>query len=405
MRPFILTITVLAAALPLSARAQDPIASADMLELRVTDWVPVDGELREWTAISGTYAVAEDGSAAFPYVGKIAVAGLTSVEIGEKIGQALKERFALADTPFANISIAKRRPVLVGGIVRTPGEVPFNAGMTARHAIAQAGGLVAGPDKASVMVQLLTATAQVQILSDQEVATTLRIARLRAELDGVATLPAVTLPQGDGATLSNLRADAERLLALRQERLKRELELTDSRIALLKEEIVALGAKQTALERQRALAEEARTTMSDLAERGLAANVRLLDAEETLVDYETQVLDVSTALLRARQLVQVAQSERLELVDGRAAEIMQELETAEVELGDVRERLALQRSVAGYLSADAGGATGDAGLAVTVYRTVAGKTSPVAEGADAVLQPGDLVEVMLPLDQAIQIDG
>lgn len=406
MRRFVLSLGLLVATLPFSARAEDLIAPADMLELRVTDWVPVDGELREWTAISGTYPVDPDGSAAFPYVGKIAVAGLTSVEIGVKIGEGLKERFALADTPFANVSIAQRRPVLVGGVVRNPGEVPFTAGMTARHAIARAGGLVSGADQASVMVQLLTAAAQVRILSDQEAATMLRIARLRAELDRATTLPAAGLPDGEGATLANLRADAERLLALRQERLKRELELTDSRIALLEEEIVALGAKQAALERQRTLAEETRTTMTDLAERGLAANVRLLDAEETLVNYETQVLDVSTALLRARQLVQVARSERLELVDGRAAELMQELETAGVELAEQRERLALHRSVARFLSVDAGGtASGDTGLSVTVYRTVEGKTAPVAEGADTVLQPGDLVEVMLPVDLSSRSGG
>lgn len=392
--------------MPLSASAEaELIALADVLDLRVTDWVPVDGELREWTAISGTYTVAGDGTATFPYIGNITVAGLSSVEVGGKIAEGLKQRFALADTPFANVSIAKRQPVLVGGVVRTPGEVPYTDGMTARHAIAQAGGMTPGADEASLMVQMLTAGAQVRILSDQEAAATLRIVRLRAELDGSATLPPVTLPEGEGTTIATLRADAERLLALRQERLVRELELTDSRIALLEEEIVALGAKQTALERQRALAEESRKKIADLTERGLAANVRLLDAEETLVTYETQVLDVSTALLRARQLVQVARSERLELVDGRAAEVMQELETAEVELAEIRERLALQRSVAGYLSADAGGASDGSGFAVTVYRTVDGNTVPVAEGPDTVLQPGDLVEVVLPIDRLVGSGG
>jgi exopolysaccharide production protein ExoF len=382
------------AAFPTHAEA-DLIAPADVLELRVTDWLPVDGELREWSAISGTYTVGPDGRAAFPYVGEIPVAGLSPLEIGDRIGEGLKQRFALADTPFANVSIAARRPVLVGGVVRTPGEVSFTAGMTARHAIAQAGGLMAA-DEASTMVQMLTAAAQVRILSDKEAAETLRIVRLRAELDGTATLPPVTLPQVE--TLATLRADAERLLALRQERLKRELELIDSRIALLEDEIVALGTKQTALERQRALAEEVRQNMSDLAERGLAANVRLLDAEETLVTVETQVLDVSTALLRARQLVQVARSERLELVEGRAAELMQELETAEVDLAETRERLALHRSLAGFLSAEAGG-TEQAAFAVTIYRTIDGKTAAVADGPDSVLQPGDLVEVTLPIDR------
>lgn len=405
MRRALLNLGFLAIIMASPAHADGAvIASADVLELRVTDWVPGAGELREWTAISGAYTVAVDGSAAFPYVGQMAVAGLSTVEVGDRIGEELKQRFALADKPFANVSISERRPVLVGGVVRTPGEVPFTAGMTARHAIAQAGGL-AGTDEASVVVQVLTATAQARILTSQEAAATLRIARLRAELDGASTLPPVSLPDGEGAIPATLRADAERLLSLRKERLARELELIDSRIALLEEEIVALGAKQKALERQRSLAETARTNISDLAERGLAANVRLLDAEETLATYETQVLDVSTALLRARQLTQVAKSERLQVVEGRAAELMQELETAELELAEVGERLKLQRTVAGFLSASAGRSLGDGLFTVTVYRTTDGASAAVAEGADTVLQPGDLVDVAPPADAPLGSGG
>lgn len=384
----------------------EEIAPSDILNLRVTDWLPLDGELREWTAISGTYTVAADGNVVFPYVGEIAVMGLSPVEIGDRIGEELKQRFALADKPFANVSIAARRAVLVGGIVRSPGDVVFTAGMTARHAIAQAGGVaVPGADEASVMVQMLTAAAQVRILSDQEAAGTLRVARLRAELEGASTLPSVVLPEGESSSVAILRADAERLLALRQERLERELDLIDGRITLLDEEIVALGAKQTALERQRALAEEARADIADLAERGLAANMRLMDAEETLVTFETQVLDVATALLRARQLSQVAKSERLQLVEGRAAELMLELETAMVALSEVRERLALQRSLAGVLSAQMGGAGAQAALDVTIYRTTDGATVALPDGLDTVLQPGDLVEVTLPLDMRVGSGG
>jgi hypothetical protein len=174
--------------------------------------------------------------------------------------------------------------------------------------------------------------------------------------------------------------------------------LIDGRITLLDEEIVALGSKQTALERQRALAEEARAGIADLAERGLAANVRLLDAEETLVTVETQVLDVATALLRARQLSQVAKSERLQLVQGRSADLMVELETAEVALSEVRERLSLQRSLAGFLSAELGGPGDAAALDVKIYRTTDGKTTVLPDGPDTILNPGDLVEVTLPMD-------
>ncbi len=393
-------LTAFAAAAP-----ADTVAPADVLALRVTDWLPVDGELREWTAITGNYIVASDGTASFPYVGQIAVAGLLPSKIGDLIAEELKDRFALADRPFASISIFERQPVLVGGAVRTPGEVPFSDGMTARHAIALAGGIESpSGSEGSAMVQALTAEAQIRILSDQEAAETFRVARLRAELDGASVLPATNLPDDPETRVATLRADAERLLALRQERLAREIELVDGRITLLNEEIVALESKQKVLERQRTLSEEARASIADLAERGLAANVRLMDAESTLVTVETQVLDVATALLRARQQAQVAKSERLQLVEGRAAEIMLELEAAETELSAIRERLDLQRSLAAFLSADLGGEASALAMSVTVYRTD-GRTIPLTDGPDTVLQPGDLVEVALPVGRQPASDG
>jgi protein involved in polysaccharide export with SLBB domain len=371
------------------------IAPSDVLGLRVTDWQAVDGELREWTAITGTYTVGADGSVVFPYIGQIAVAGQSPGVVGDQIGEALKQRFALPDRPFASISIDTRAPVLVGGAVERPGEVPYVAGMTPRHAVALAGGVLIPTDSgASIMVQSLTAEAQVRILTEQVAAATLRVARLRAELDGEAELALDDMPAGGGATAAALLADAERHLQLNRERLERELALEDSRIALLNEEVVALQAKEEALGRQNALAEEQRNATKELSERGLAANARLLDAERTLVTVETQILDVATALLEARQALETAKAKRVQLVQDRGSEIMSDLHSAEVELAELREKLSLQRSVAGLLAAGVGGELDTTALSVTVYRGGVGGPE-VMDGLDTALMPGDLVEVTL----------
>jgi polysaccharide biosynthesis/export protein ExoF len=391
------SIVLVVALLAGSAQADDGlIAPSDVLGLRVTDWLPVDGELREWAAITGTYVVGADGQAMFPYIGEIDVAGQTPGEVGAAIGEALKQQFALADRPYANVSIDERRPVLVGGAVERPGEVPYVAGMTARHAVALAGGVLQpSGDASSVLVQSLTAEAQVRILTDQEAAGVIRIARLRAELEGAEELPENTVTRNGGPTIAALVADAERLLTLRRDGLEGERKLIESRIALLEQEIAALSAKQTSLERQKQLAGDQKSVTEDLAERGLAANARLLDAERSLVSIETQVLDVSTALLEARQELAEAEAEEAQLTKIRETEIFTELQTAEIELAEVRERLALQRSVAGFLAASMGGETaaGTAPLSVTVYRS--GSAEVVGDGFETTLAPGDLVEVTL----------
>jgi polysaccharide biosynthesis/export protein ExoF len=372
------------------------IAPSDMLALRVTDWQSADGELREWVAITGAYAVDADGNATFPYIGEIAVAGQSPAAVGDIIGEALKQRFALPDLPYASVSIDARRPVLVGGAVERPGEVAYMAGMTGRHAVALAGGILA-PDggESSIMVQSLTAEAQVRILTDQAAAGALRVARLRAELDGSDEIAVDDLTTMGGPMFAVLRADAERHLSLNRQRLKAELDFIESKVALLEQEIVALEAKEIALNRQKALADEQRAATAELTERGLAVNARLLDAERTLVTVETQVLDVATTLLQARQQLEAAKADLQNLVQDRHAEIMQELQTAEVELVELRERLGLQRSVAGLLSASLGGETEEGSVTVVIYRGGSGDPQVIRDGMDTVLRPGDLVEVAL----------
>jgi exopolysaccharide production protein ExoF len=373
-----------------TAAAEVAIAPDDVLNLRVTEWMPIEGTLRDWPAFAGTYQVAPDGTLSLPHVGRIEAAGLDPAELGDRIGAALMQHFALAAPPDAAVSVAERPPVLVGGAVRSPGEVPFHPGMTARHAIVLAGGALApASEDNSLMLQRLNAEAQLGILAGEEASLVLRQARLRAELDGAEALPPTAV---SGAAAEALRADEERLLALRRERLARELELIDGRIDLLTQEIAALEAKQEALGRQRALAEEQKERAASLADRGLVVSDRLVDAERTLVTIETQVLDTSTAMLRARQSRAVAQSERVQLVEGRAAELLVELQGVEVALAATRERIALQSSIAAFLTGGLAEPGRIAGFEVVVRRDGA----VAADGLDAPLEPGDLIEVVRP---------
>ena len=384
--------------------AEVAIAPDDVLSLRVTEWMPIEGTLRDWPAIAGTYQVAPDGTLSLPHLGRIEAAGLDPAELGGRIGAALMQHFALASPPDAAVSVAERPPVLVGGAVRSPGEVPFHPGMTARHAIALAGGALAPANEdSSLMLQRLNAEAQLAILATEEASLVLRQARLRAELDGADALPPTAGTLG-GAAVEALRADEERLLALRRERLTRELELIDGRIDLLTQEIAALEARQEALGRQRALAEEQKQRAASLADRGLVVSDRLVDAERTLVTIETQVLDTATAMLRARQSRAVAQSERVQLVEGRAADILVELQGVEVALAATRERIALQSGVAAFLTGGLAEPGRIAGFEVVVRRDGA----VAAGGLDAPLEPGDLIEVVrpgLPGHAAVQQQG
>jgi hypothetical protein len=62
---------------------------------------------------------------------------------------------------------------------------------------------------------------------------------------------------------------------------------------------------------------------------------------------------------------------------------------------ELRERLGLQRSVAGLLSTSRGGETEEGSVTVVIYRGGSGDPQVIRDGMDTVLRPGDLVEVAL----------
>lgn len=95
--------------------------------------------------------IGDSGSIQFPFVGRIEVAGRTTIQIQDEITNALRPDY-LVD-PKVTVSIAEYRPFFVAGEVQQPGSFPFQPGLTLRQAISLAGGLTerASPSRISVV--------------------------------------------------------------------------------------------------------------------------------------------------------------------------------------------------------------------------------------------------------------
>jgi polysaccharide export outer membrane protein len=89
--------------------------------------------------LSPEVKVDESGAIDYPFLGELAVAGLTTQQLAERILQGLKGPY-LVD-PKVSVSIASYRPFYIHGQVRSPGGYPFEPGLTIRKAVALAGGL------------------------------------------------------------------------------------------------------------------------------------------------------------------------------------------------------------------------------------------------------------------------
>ncbi len=233
----------------------EQIVPSDTLTLRVTEWLPVEGEVRAWGAFSETFAVSRPGTIDLPFIGPVEAAGKSRQDLTRDIAQEILQRFALAEEPGVQLTFASRLPVTVGGVVRDPGAFDYEPGSTPRRLFARAGGVgLFQSSNDSVLRDMLQATSELEILRTREDTLAARVARLvaeRADRDSI-DFPLLQQPAGGEA----IRAQERDLLRMNRDKSARALELIDGREEFLTAEVSSLEAKLDVLERQRQMAEE-----------------------------------------------------------------------------------------------------------------------------------------------------
>lgn len=89
-------------------------------------------------ALSGDYIIGSDGRLSLPLVGNITAIGLTVSQLQDAISAAYKNGYV--KDPKVTAEVISARPFFIMGEVKTPGQYPFVAGLTALNAVATAGG-------------------------------------------------------------------------------------------------------------------------------------------------------------------------------------------------------------------------------------------------------------------------
>ncbi|MGA2564974.1 MAG: SLBB domain-containing protein [Steroidobacteraceae bacterium] len=89
-----------------------------------------------------TISVADDGTISIPLAGKVQVAGLSSVDAGQRVEKALRDGQFLVD-PHVTLTIVQARSQLVSvlGEVHQPGRYPIDSNTSVFDLLAQAGGV------------------------------------------------------------------------------------------------------------------------------------------------------------------------------------------------------------------------------------------------------------------------
>ena len=100
--------------------------------------------------LTNTYAVTDKGTIAFPLAGAVQVRGQTITTAERMITELLANGYMIS--PKVSVEITTYRPFFIEGAVTTAGQYAYVYGMTARAAIATAGGFAEFADKGSVQI-------------------------------------------------------------------------------------------------------------------------------------------------------------------------------------------------------------------------------------------------------------
>ncbi|OSP53869.1 polysaccharide biosynthesis/export family protein [Pseudoruegeria sp. SK021] len=407
-------MTLCIAAAALSAAMAANSVSADEYRLQAGDVVGMsvaglpDMNLRSEIQI--------DGSLSFPLVGVLAAAGLTVAETRSQIQMALATRLLPAYLPDGrevmrmverdqiSASVMEYRPIFVSGDVAQPGELRFRPGMTARQAIAGAGGLapVAILAPGENPIDLRTDYAGAWYAAT---AASAKVWRLRRALGEDTDFNSRTWPPAPRQEVSLdeiLRAET-RLQDMLTQSLVRERAFFERALNQIDDQSAVLRNLLEVEEASELIDADAYAAATAASMKGIYTQARLADMRAAALISSTRRLQTEARLMELeRRRTEIARDqERLD--DKMRSDQLAELQEAQVIEGRELARLSgaeekLRSAGLAPLRQPSGGTD-----ATAMWIIRGGTRGPNAASYDTIIQPGDVIEVtqgfeLLPLN-------
>jgi polysaccharide export outer membrane protein len=411
-----LTTALLATALycPLSAaRAEYRLQGGDIVEISVSG-VP---ELKQRAPVQ------LDGSITFPVVGTFTAEGVEFSEIRAKLQSAVASKIFRIRTPDGRelsrmferdevaATILEYRPVFITGDVTRPGEQTFRPRMTARQALASAGGF-------SALARANATSFDAANLRSEYITVWLNLAREHARIWRIKTelgenidfdqnaIPPAPVPDTTISQIVGLELEYRKASALDDERqknfLRRSVEQADKQILVLSEQ------KQNEDEGIQADAQDLQRAKTAFGN-GALPSFRVVEFRRAALYSSTRQLQTTNQLMQVKRSRAEFERELEKTDDQRRMRLLAELQDATVKLASERAKLRSAEEKLQLAGLKPPRTTDGASKAdIIVFRSrVNGKERRLAADADTELQPGDVIEVALRpegVDLAAQID-
>jgi polysaccharide export outer membrane protein len=358
--------------------------------------------------------VRSNGTISFPLLGTLSVAGLTPSEVEANIQAGLATKIFRQRTPDGRENavaiepdevtavVVQHRPIYVNGDVSKPGEQAFRPFMTVRQAIALSGGY----DILRLRMEnpiLLSADlrGEYEALWTDFAKERSRLSRLSTELgenDALDQKLLADVPISPARKADIISVEAE-YLRTEQADYAREKAFLQHSIQQGEDQIKVLS-EQNAKEEQGVQADvEELQRINELFGKGALPSPRVTDARRAVLLSSTRKLQTAAQLMQVKkQQDDIArQLERLD--DLRRIKLLQDLQDARTKLGQVRAKLQSVGEKLLYTAARSQVMRGDELKPdLAVIRKGKSGSERVTVDQDAELQPGDVVEVTLRLD-------
>jgi polysaccharide biosynthesis/export protein ExoF len=385
----------------LSPARADPykLGIMDKLSVRVIEWQTAEGQFREWPGITGEYIVGPNGDLALPFAGELKAAGQSTSEVARQIARSLQERFGLPDPPEASVEILEFRPIFVAGEVHTPGKYPYDPEMTVLKAISLAGGMRRGLNEGQRFERdFINARGSYEVLMAERARLMAKRARLASEEAGEEKI-AITEDLAAIAQSRTLVEDEMAIMETNRNAFDLRLKGLDELQTLYGNEITSLSKKVDNQTRQVDLYKRELQKTAKLVDQGLAVSSRALGLETTLADTQSNLLDLDAATLRAKQEMNKAALDTIDLKNERKSKIALDMQETKSKLDENALQLQMYRQLMGEALVNAPTASQLTGsdaarlISYSIVRTVASKIQEIPATETTPVQPGDLVKV------------
>jgi len=387
-----------AALLPSQAQALD-LAPQTKLRLSVVQWMPLQGEYKNWDALGGDLIISADGTITVPVVGNISVLRMTPENVAGEIAKRLQQAMGLVALPSVTVQILEYPPIYVVGAVTKPGAYGYQPGLTALQALAIGGG-DARSDQVNIVSDRLKIVGELKGLESDIVRSKARIARLQAEFTQAS---AITFPpELTSGTVSDeakeVMSQEQSIFDARLNEISRQSASFDELRKLIGSEIEVLQTKISDLDKSIATTQTELDGVRSLVEKGIATVSRRSDLEQSVASLRADRLDQLTATMRARQNQSEAERNLAGLADQKRTEVAKELQSEQTGL----ERLILQQQTSLQVRAemdkkaalvDGGEGEQSAHLVYSIVRQQGGKPEEMAATESSLLQPNDVLKV------------